>query len=209
MVAGIIYLIRNTVNGKVYVGQTQQSLAQRKSEHLSRHERGERDHKLYLAMKKHGAENFYFEEFCSAVSQEHLDALEVQVIAQFNSYNRGYNSNPGGNGVSEETKVKLSKIFKGRKAPWSVKVIQAFNEKNRGNEIASLGAYAAAGSENPKARGYVVRRPSGHCETVYGLKKYCRDNGLTHKCVLQTFDGNQFHHKGFTLMAKLDQRLAA
>ena len=116
--AGLIYKIENQVNGKVYIGQTQQSLRQRKAEHLARLRANERQHKLYRAMRKYGDENFIFTEFASVLDTNDLDALEIEVIADHNCYNRGYNSTPGGDSVSEETKEILSKIFKGRKVKY-------------------------------------------------------------------------------------------
>lgn len=195
--AGIIYTIRNSVNGKIYVGQTTQSLVQRKAEHMTRERKGDRDHKLYLAMKKHGVDNFVFEEVCTTIKPEHLDALEIEIISQFNSYNRGYNSTAGGNGVSDETKEKLRLINLGRKITWNHKIVSA----RRAN--GTLSTPQPRGCNSKLALEYAVREPNGRCVRVNGLKAYCRANGLTFKAMYDTFNGLQHHHKGFTLMAKI------
>lgn len=198
--AGLIYLIRNTVNGKVYVGQTNQGLARRKAEHLSRDKRGERDHKLYLAMKKHGADAFVFEEFCSVVRPEMLDALEMDVIAQFNSYNRGYNSTLGGFGVSDETKAKLSRAMTGRKITWGDKITSS--KRSRGSWYGGA-KHQGAGANHKLAAEYVIGCPDNVIRRVRGLKGFCRDNDLTFKAMYDTLVSKQTHHKGFALFAKL------
>ena len=52
-----VYKITNKINDKVYVGITTQGANRRWSEHLYRFNSGERDHKIYLAMKKYGIDN--------------------------------------------------------------------------------------------------------------------------------------------------------
>lgn len=196
---GLIYLIRNTVNGKVYVGQTHQGLARRKAEHLSRDKRGDRDHKLYLAMKKHGADAFVFEEFCSAVKPELLDALEIDVISQFNSYGRGYNMTPGGGAPSAEKRAHMSRLFTGRKNHWvtseSVKAMYADGRRRPSKQ--------KEGALHWRAAQYIVGCPDNTIRRIHGLKAFCRDNNLTFKAMCDTLAGKQTHHKGFALFAKL------
>lgn len=55
-----IYIIRNTINSKVYVGQTKKTLSNRFSNHKSA-ARHNGDYILGKAMRKHGIENFYIE----------------------------------------------------------------------------------------------------------------------------------------------------
>lgn len=195
--SGIIYTIRNQVNGKVYAGQTSQSLARRKAEHLTRERKGDRDHKLYLAMKKHGCDKFVFEEICSALQPQHLDALEIAIIEQFNSYHRGYNSNPGGHGVSQETKEKLRTIHTGRVVTWGGKIAASW--KANGN----VGRPQPKGAAHKAAASYVVGCPDDTIRRVTGLKAFCRENNLTFKAMYDTLAGKQSHHKGFALFAKI------
>lgn len=198
--AGIIYTIRNSVNGKIYVGQTTQSLVQRRAEHLTRERKGDRDHKLYLAMKKHGVDKFVFEENCTSLKPEFLDALEVEIISQFNSYSRGYNATLGGNGVSDETKEKLRVLNTGRVITWGAKIVAV----RRANGTLT-GGKQKLGSLHPRSKAYAVRKPDGRCVRITGLKAFCRENGLTPKALYDTFNGLQHHHKGFTLMAKIQE----
>lgn len=93
---GFIYIIRNTINNKVYIGQTRTSVEQRWKEHLRHAEYG--DQVINRAMKKYGVRNFYIEtlEICTI---EELDQREMYYIDLYDSTDktRGYNVSIGGN----------------------------------------------------------------------------------------------------------------
>lgn len=97
-----IYKITNTINGKVYVGQTIKSAKARFTEHKyfamhKQYQRG-RPH-LYSAMEKYGCDNFKV-EVLETCPRELLDEREVYWIAQCDSYNKGYNMTLGGQGAT-------------------------------------------------------------------------------------------------------------
>ena len=92
----IIYKITNTVNGKVYIGQTTRSLNKRKAEHLAHAQNGVKTH-LYSAIRKYGEHNFIFEEICKANDKQTLNELEIYYINKYNSIECGYNMVDGGN----------------------------------------------------------------------------------------------------------------
>jgi len=194
--AYLLYCITNKVTGKVYIGQTTQSIARRKAEHTNRCKAGKRDHKLYLSMRKHGIENFVFEVIARVASQEVLDKLEIEFIHQYNSYNRGYNSTEGGDSVSQETRKKLSEIFKGRKVTWSHKILEA---RRRNGTLYGV-QRPKYGADNQKSKTYLVRTPSGDDVKFTGLRQYCRENSLSHNLLLSTLKGIQSHHKGYVLL---------
>lgn len=93
---GFIYIIRNTINNKVYIGQTRTSVRQRWREHLRHAQYGEQV--INRAMKKYGVDKFYIEtlEICSL---EVLDYREMYYIDLYGSTNKskGYNVSIGGN----------------------------------------------------------------------------------------------------------------
>jgi group I intron endonuclease len=103
-----IYLFKNKLNGKAYVGQSKKVLTRKKQ-----HERGDtkNSRRFHNAMKKHGVEIFNFEvlEYCSA---ELLDEREAYWINKLNTlYPKGYNLTSGGDAFKqhhEETKKKMS-----------------------------------------------------------------------------------------------------
>lgn len=168
----LIYKITNTINNKVYIGQTTQGLLQRQREHVSRFNRGERDHKLYLAFRKYGIDVFKFEVICVALDASYLNELEVAFIIEYNSYNKGYNMTVGGNTVSEETKQKLRNIFKGRKITWYDKIV----ETKRVN--GTLG--------NGRKTTYKVQTPNGILHTGDNLHLYCKEQQLDYSNLLKT-----------------------
>ena len=91
---GLIYVIRNTINDKVYVGQTTQTINIRFTNHKMASRTGE-DTKFYRAMRKYGEENFY-PELLEQVEIEDLNDRERYWIKYYNSYYNGYNSTLGG-----------------------------------------------------------------------------------------------------------------
>ena len=94
---GRIYIIRNTINSKVYIGQTKVSLKLRFQNHLSAARNG-KDYVIGKAIRKYGEENFYIEllEECTI---EELNEREKYWISYFNATNSkfGYNMSIGGN----------------------------------------------------------------------------------------------------------------
>lgn len=114
---GIIYKITNTVNGKIYIGQTVQTLVARKRDHRNSIERLARI-SLYRAFKKYGLEAFEWEEIDKASSKEELDKKEKLYIAQFHCTDSqyGYNMTLGGEGGkhTEEVKKRIGISNKGR-----------------------------------------------------------------------------------------------
>lgn len=92
---GFIYIIKNTVNGKVYIGQTRTSVDQRWKEHLRHAQYG--DQVINRAMRKYGVDKFYIEtlEICDVSI---IDEREIYYIDLFDSTNKtkGYNVSLGG-----------------------------------------------------------------------------------------------------------------
>jgi group I intron endonuclease len=95
----IIYIVRNKINNKVYVGKTSQKLRRRWSHHIS-HAPGD-PYYFHRAICKYGSENFEISEIDCAEELTTANQLEQQYIQEFKSYNPefGYNSTFGGDGV--------------------------------------------------------------------------------------------------------------
>jgi group I intron endonuclease len=196
----VIYAIINKVNGKMYIGQSRQGLARRKGEHVHRFNLGERDHKLYLAMRKYGLENFKFEILCNALSAAYLDELEALFVVRFDSFNNGYNMTCGGDSVSDETRAKLSAVLKGRKIPWAHKIVAA-RRRNGTDSYPNR-----KGDDSPMARSYIIRTPDGKEVAIKGLRQYCRDHGLDHSSMIATLKRRkkQRSHRGYSLVARFN-----
>lgn len=93
---GYIYVIKNTVNNKMYIGQTGYTIRHRFNQHLLAARSGKFNTKLYVAMREIGIEHFYVEEVCCADIKE-LPELEMKYIREYNTFYNGYNSTFGGN----------------------------------------------------------------------------------------------------------------
>lgn len=97
-VYGYIYMIKNTVNGKIYFGQTIRDFDSRYMGDIAKHTHN--DH-LRCSIEKYGIENFEItKEFDVAYSKEELDALEDLYICIYDTmnYKYGFNKTRGGIG---------------------------------------------------------------------------------------------------------------
>lgn len=96
---GSIYIIKNRVNNKVYIGQTTMTVHERFMTHMKPSTaKQKRGYKLYSAIKKYGSDNFYVETLESGIDICELDRKEIEYIAKYDSYYNGYNSTKGGDG---------------------------------------------------------------------------------------------------------------
>lgn len=102
---GIIYKITNTVNNKIYIGQTIRTLKERWNQHKYRNGCTY----LHNAIIKYGADKFKIEPI-EEVPIEDLDKREIYWIAQYDSTNKkvGYNLILGGK-LGQTGKSKLTK----------------------------------------------------------------------------------------------------
>ena len=94
-----IYKITNQINGKVYIGQTN-NLERRYKEHWFRYDR---EQPLYQAFNKYGRENFKMEPI---ELTENYNEREQYWITFYNSYGKdGYNATRGGEENSQSSRV--------------------------------------------------------------------------------------------------------
>lgn len=116
---GIVYLVTNTFNGKLYVGQTVQGIPVRWRKHISHSK--EHNSRPDKAIRKYGAECFVVSPILEDMPREELDLYESKLIIlyQSNANEVGYNLTGGGTGrngpLSKETVSRMSKSLTGRK----------------------------------------------------------------------------------------------
>ena len=108
---GTVYILKNKINKKCYVGQTTRPFETRLKQHY------QKDSIINKAIQKYKIENFdkiLFED----IPEDQLDFLERKYIVEYNSLApNGYNLESGGHAgkhLSEETKNKLSESLKGK-----------------------------------------------------------------------------------------------
>ena len=92
----VVYVARNTVNGKTYVGVTSTSLEERRLGHARNHRYGKSKTVIFhKAIKKYGIDAFHFSVLCECPSFADALAKERQAIAELKP---DYNMTAGGEG---------------------------------------------------------------------------------------------------------------
>ena len=104
-----IYIHKNKINNKIYVGQTKQSLNRR-----FRHNGEGYKHCVYFysAIQKYGWDNFTHQLVYDNLTQEQANQKEKELILKYNTQNRnfGYNISQGGNNfISSEQMTEINK----------------------------------------------------------------------------------------------------
>jgi len=165
---GIVYKVTNMVNGKIYIGQTTNSLHKRWIAHksLARCGRKNRDVSvLARAISKYGEESFLVESICCPISLDNLDGLERGFILSIQTLvPEGYNIHPGGRTsrgrkTSEETKLKQSEALKGR--TFTETHCRAISEAKKGVPI----AYSEEGRKAKREKMLGNSHAKGHRHT--------------------------------------------
>lgn len=107
---GIIYGVRNTANGKWYVGQTIRGIEKRRQEHLKA-ARNNNCHTyrcvFHDAIQKYGEDSFEWTVLKSDIhTYDELNEAEKYWIREKNARVKdgGYNMNAGGNGTADHRK---------------------------------------------------------------------------------------------------------
>ena len=95
----IVYVVTNQVNGKQYVGMTTVGLEARKKKHLYDLKKGSHFY-FHRAIKKYGVDAFTWEVAYVGETAEELFEKEIELIAELDTYNNGYNMTLGGEGTS-------------------------------------------------------------------------------------------------------------
>jgi len=135
---GRIYLIRCLFNGKLYVGQTTQTLISRWRSHKYKGCRA-----LNSAIKLYGPEAFEISILEEVEDREQLDIRESYWITELNTLApKGYNLKTGGSRgkPSEDTRKRQAFAHKGRKLPESVRKRMSESQQERRRQEALVGA---------------------------------------------------------------------
>lgn len=102
-----IYMIRNKVNNKKYIGQTRSGFRIRYTKHVSGFKTGRGHTKKFVEdYEKYGSDNFEFSILQIENDVTKLNDLEKEYITLYDSVNNGYNTQDGGNTVYNDKEVK-------------------------------------------------------------------------------------------------------
>lgn len=118
----VVYIHKNILNGKVYVGQTC-NLSERWRNNGKNYFNSI---KFYNAIKKYGWDNFTHEVVYSNLNKQAADKLEKELIHKYNSIEEGYNLKEGGSRGELSTKS-LAKMSESLKRGYSDRTRARYN----------------------------------------------------------------------------------
>lgn len=96
-----IYLIKNMVNGKCYIGKTEVSFYRRWIFHRWQLKNGIHENSyLQKSYNKYGKENFEFIILRVCTKADNIDELEKKYIVEYKTFENGYNLTIGGEGCT-------------------------------------------------------------------------------------------------------------
>lgn len=123
----IIYSATNTLNGKMYIGQTKKTLNERIVSHYKNRYKAPAERRTHFqnALIKYPKNVFKWEVISVCETNEQLNTLEASCIKKFDTINNGYNTTPGGTGGDtftnnprkEQIRSRMGKHMIG-KTPW-------------------------------------------------------------------------------------------
>ena len=209
---GIIYLIKNKLNEKCYIGQTVQALGKRIYRH--RYKSNKKIMPISVAIKKYGWNNFETKLLSTCYSLEELNEEEKRMVNEYNTWSPfGYNLRAGnGKGsMSEETKLKISKSNKGKKRDEETKIklsishkgfkptdetrkkLSKINKGKKPHENTMLGASIK------NAKTYFLINDKNEKIQITNMKKFCLNNNLDRGYMSNLVTGKRYEYKGYKL----------
>ena len=221
---GIIYKVTNKINGKMYIGQTVNSMEKRRRRHLNVLRRTILNRPFHNALKKYRQENFDWEiiEYCD--SKYELNLAEEWYIRYYKTFIRfidccGYNLTLGGEGSvgykhSNDTLKCMSEAsFKSTKHYSRGKHLleehkqkirlsnigRKWTDEQRSNYKESMtGKYL--GRDNKNAKKFVIITPKGNEFYIIGLAHFSRlykSGLLCFKLLSAVATNKRNHHRGY------------
>lgn len=170
---GYIYMIRNLVNGRKYIGQTTNSILERWYHHRSTalSKKSSRKQVLYNAMRSYGLDNFTVERLEQIVAKNNhdlkslLNAREMYYISAYKTkHPDGYNMTDGGDSYTDE-----SSLVGVIKADCFGNVIMRYptvSDAVRNNDVSSSSLRKALVSRNHFSGGFYWFRTTDENSTI-------------------------------------------
>lgn len=233
-VYGIVYKVTNTINNKIYVGQTIAGLKTRQENHVNDALAKRDNHYFHNAIRKHGKDKFEWKIIGSAESKEKLDELEIYYIKELKSFKEGYNLTKGAGGmtgyiITEEHRKNLSESHKGYKhtdeqrrkiskaltgRPVSEHTRKLLSESSK-KIIRPRGpanpCYGRAPSQKVIDRlvemvscWWEVTFPDGTKKVLKNLSAFCREHKLNKSLMCAVSNGRRPYHKGYKCKKLMD-----
>lgn len=170
----IIYKVTNIINGKVYIGQTCNTLDYRRSQH-ERDCKYHRNSYFHEALLKYGFDNFVWEIIDSSDTQEGIDELEKMYIKEYKTTDKkyGYNLKLGGREGGMYNDDCRKRLGESTKKKWQ-------NPKMAAKMLEGL----RKGTETVKerAKNYWEIRICPHCGKEFKVKPHEKKRFCSYEC---------------------------
>ena len=158
----IIYLVRNTINNKCYIGLTTRTLTYRRNVHKQTWKlKRSPNSKLYKAFSKYGWDTFVWTEIDSSETLEELKIKEKYWILFFDSKRGGYNSTDGGDFNPNQGRVgkdnPKSKKFIVTNPNGEEELVHGLSEWCRKHDVLKQGLISVAKGRYKQHKGYKAR----------------------------------------------------
>lgn len=180
-----VYIIRNKINKRCYVGQTTRNYNLRLKQHIYDAKIRRYNSIFHTALRKYGIENFDVNIIKLPKDKVILDHFEKAIIKDLKEFNNHivYNISPGGTGG------KLVEVpwNKGKKCP-------SMSEAKLGINNPMYGKY---GVLNPKATPIILIHLNGNEEKFNSLADACRKYDLHHSNLSAICNGRRKSTKGY------------
>ena len=135
-----IYKITNTVNKKIYIGQSIRPIEQRFRRHINDAVNNNLDTHFARAIRKYGQDKFIIKQIDAANSQDELNKKEQYWIKYYDAVNKGYNETDaiykcGGNTYKSKSDKEMVEIIGKIRAPKlnsnnpNLRIIKCLNTK--------------------------------------------------------------------------------
>ena len=145
MKTGVIYKVTNTVNGKIYIGQSI-NFKKRKRKHIYDSKNILDNMAFHKAINKYGESSFKWDILVNCPQQD-LDTQEIYWISYWSSFGpNGYNLSKGGSGnkghiFSKESIEKMRNAQLGKKASKATKLLMSSTRRGKDNPFSDKTIY--------------------------------------------------------------------
>ena len=189
----LIYMLKNKINDKIYIGKTN-NLYKRLSSH--KNDRRCITH-LTKAIDKYGFYNFECIVLEENIEKKDIRKKEIFYIKEFNSYeSNNYNSTPGGEGMESGKDHPLYGRKRSKKIRDKISRTKKLNHPYKGKKLPWKSG-PKEGENHCNAKEYIVISPDGKEMKIKSLSYFCNQNGLSSQNMWKVSKGLRNHHKGW------------
>lgn len=193
---GRIYLLRSRTTGKLYVGQTTQTLSKRWRQHCKAALRPSRTQPISNAIRKYGADDFEMTLLVECPTQEELDAEECQWAHELRTFApAGYNLRAG-NGpgsTAPEVRERLSALMTDERREH----LRQLWSGRRLSDEAYANARATRLARMPQV---TLLSPDGEAVVIHDMAAHAQAHQLEAGLMWKVAYDERLQHQGWRLM---------